>query len=229
MKIRDIYDKYLTDFIIINRPERHLVWKYANIQEGEYILDVGCGYGNMCDKITRKGAYAYGIDIYPDNIKRAREISLGIFQVGDISKGIKYDDFDKVVSISTLEHIRNLDAAIKNISKALKHGGEVIFSIETTFSLKEKPKGNYPNERINNITLRSISNILGKNHITITKCSYLYKNTFSRAINDTACLLQRNKFGVLLNLILFPLYPIFLFIDWFGYDGYVMVIKGVKK
>lgn len=230
--LRDFYDKYLNDYLLINRPERQLVWKWADIQKEDKVLDVGCGYGNFISRARRKGALAYGIDILPENIERAKEISNGFFEVKDISKDWEttHSNFDEIVSISTFEHIHNLDNAISNISKSLKLWGRLIASVETSISFEGKPKGDFPNERVNQITLDTLLHILKENNLIRLRHKYLYKNPLSRALCKFSLFLQKSKLGVLLNLLMFPfIYPLFMIVDYFGGGGYVLVIEARRE
>lgn len=96
------------------------------------VLDVGCGHGSMCVYMASKGAKkVIGLDINNDLIQFATEnvkknypqledqiefLNISLEEYGD-------NNFDYIISKSSLEHIINLKQVMEEIKKHLKVGG----------------------------------------------------------------------------------------------------------
>jgi len=80
--------------------------KLLGIQKGDYVLDLGCGKGNLINYLKKKGVHSYGVTIseeqYNLNKKRGNNIILG-----DYTKFNKelVNKFDFIISTGSLEHI----------------------------------------------------------------------------------------------------------------------------
>lgn len=95
------------------------------------ILEVGCGIGNF-SKDLRKYGSIFAIDINPEYIKKAKRFLGKKTGLGDIEKG-KYffggQKFDCIICINVLEHIRDDQAALKNMYKLLNKRGYLILLV----------------------------------------------------------------------------------------------------
>lgn len=98
-----------------------------NAQSNERILDLGCGSGELANKIMEGAASVVGIDNSPDMIEKAKlKFALGEFQVADASN-FEFDrPFDAVFSNAALHWVVNYKAAISCIYKSLKPGGRMV-------------------------------------------------------------------------------------------------------
>lgn len=110
------------------------VWQYGeellnllSVQPGELILDLGCGTGQLTEKIAQAGAIVMGIDYAPAMIEKAKEnYPLVEFAVAD-GKDFKVDrSFDAVFSNAALHWIKEPDAVIRCIRVALKPEGRFV-------------------------------------------------------------------------------------------------------
>ena len=45
----------------------------ANVEEGDYVVDLGCGDGRIVISAARRGAYGHGLDLDPERVKEAKE------------------------------------------------------------------------------------------------------------------------------------------------------------
>ncbi|WP_153796572.1 class I SAM-dependent methyltransferase [Foetidibacter luteolus] len=99
-------------------------------QQGEHILDVGCGTGQLASEIQGYGADVIGMDASPEMIAKARETYNDIeFFVKDATDFSFDTRFDAVFSNATLHWISKQPEAIRCIYEALKPGGRFVFEM----------------------------------------------------------------------------------------------------
>lgn len=110
------------------------VWQYGESvlqllspQPGERILDLGCGTGQLTEKIASSGANVVGIDNSAEMIAKARQNYPNLqFEVAD-ARHFRFDQpFDAVFSNAALHWIKEPDAVISCIQQALKPEGRFV-------------------------------------------------------------------------------------------------------
>ncbi len=110
------------------------VWQYGedllnllSPQPGEYILDLGCGTGQLTQQIAIAGAEVMGIDAAPTMIEQAKQNYPHLqFAVADARDFQVEQPFDAVFSNAVLHWILEPDAVIRCIYQALKPGGRFV-------------------------------------------------------------------------------------------------------
>jgi trans-aconitate methyltransferase len=110
------------------------VWQYGesliellNPQPGERILDLGCGTGQLTEKIAQMGAEVLGIDAAAAMIAQAKANYPHLDFTIAIAQNFQVDrPFDAVFSNATLHWVKEPDAAIACIRDALKIGGRFV-------------------------------------------------------------------------------------------------------
>lgn len=110
------------------------VWQYGESllevlapQAGERILDLGCGTGQLTDKLASRGANVVGIDNSAEMIAKARQnYPLLQFEIAN-AQSFQFDQpFDAVFSNAVLHWIKAPDAVISCVRQALKPGGRFV-------------------------------------------------------------------------------------------------------
>ena len=101
------------------------VLELLNPCPGERILDVGCGEGTLTQQIVDRGATVVGIDSSPDMIAAARARGLDA-RLADAEALTFENEFDAVFSNAALHWIRNHDALLAGIARALRGGGRFV-------------------------------------------------------------------------------------------------------
>ena len=92
---------------------------------GEHILDLGCGDGALSVELMAAGAAVVGIDSGADMIAAARALGVDA-HVGD-GQALTFDAaFDAVFSNAALHWMRDADAVIAGVKRALKPGGRFV-------------------------------------------------------------------------------------------------------
>ena len=108
--------------------------KYAGVERGREVLDVGCGTGVVALTAARFGAKVTGVDLTPELLVRAREnraiMGLDVaWQEGD-AEALPFADakFDIVVSQFGHMFAPRPEIAVKEMLRVLKPGGTIAFS-----------------------------------------------------------------------------------------------------
>jgi ubiquinone/menaquinone biosynthesis C-methylase UbiE len=131
------------------------------------ILDNGCGIGHLRKILPEKMNYV-GLDISQGMLQVARKRSMNVV-VGDSQNLCLTDDcLDLIVARSLLHHLPDPEAAIIEMQRVLKRGGEVVF-LDTNFSfINNIPrwavyKGTRFSREHKNLKSRDILQIVGGN------------------------------------------------------------------
>lgn len=96
---------------------------------GKRVLDYGCGYGGRTVRYAELGASISGTEIVPSMVEDAREFAArksvvtDIHLVDDLHLPFKDNTFDVVISYDVFEHVRDLDASLRECVRVMRPGG----------------------------------------------------------------------------------------------------------
>jgi trans-aconitate methyltransferase len=94
-------------------------------QPGERILDLGCGDGWLTEKLVEAGCQVVGVDSSAEQVAAARERGLEAYVMD--GRELKFEgEFEAVFSNATLHWIKQPEAAIAGVWRALKPGGRFV-------------------------------------------------------------------------------------------------------
>lgn len=110
------------------------VWKFGedlmkllNPQKGERILDLGCGTGQLTQKIAERGADVLGLDSSPEMIGQARQNFPSLPFVLKDAAGMGFsEEFDAIFSNAALHWMLDAPAVAEGMSRALWKGGRIV-------------------------------------------------------------------------------------------------------
>ena len=94
-------------------------------QPGERILDVGCGDGALTERFRNAGCLVVGVDSSPEQVWAALGRGLDA-RIIDASALPFEREFDAVFSNAVLHWIRDADAVIDGVWRALRPGGRFV-------------------------------------------------------------------------------------------------------
>ena len=94
-------------------------------QAGEDILDLGCGDGSLTQSIRDFGCNVLGIDSSEDMIRSCRARGLPAEQM-DGTQLTFGQEFDAVFSNAALHWMKEPDAVINGVARALRPGGRFV-------------------------------------------------------------------------------------------------------
>src|SRR3989344_1809191 len=134
--IKKIPKKYLEDFLRV-APLSHALWRsiealsFSQEQFTPPVLDIGCGFGEFAGVVFDK--VEVGIDISSKDLERAlkgkKYVKVQWADARDLP--FKAASFGTVTSVSVMEHIKNSEDVIREVSRVLKRGGVFIFTVPT--------------------------------------------------------------------------------------------------
>lgn len=94
--------------------------------KGKHLLEVGCGTGLLLERFARFAEHATGIDLSPGMLARARERGLDVTEASATSLPFANASFDVTCSFKVLPHVRELDVALREMTRVTRPGGIVI-------------------------------------------------------------------------------------------------------
>ncbi|HET8664746.1 MAG TPA: methyltransferase domain-containing protein [Nocardioides sp.] len=119
----------------VMRPTTLSLLERAGVTSGMRVLDVGCGGGDvtfdLASLVGLTGAVT-GIDIDATKIDLARADAeqVGVtnleFRVGDVNDGLGEEEYDAIYVRFVLTHLRDPEAAVAIMARALRRGGRLI-------------------------------------------------------------------------------------------------------
>jgi trans-aconitate methyltransferase len=106
------------------------VMEWLAPRAGERILDIGCGDGALTEKIAASGATIVGIDESEDMVRaaKARGLDARVMQAEalEVESEEFWGQFDAVFSNAALHWMRDQEAVLRGIKRALKPGGRFV-------------------------------------------------------------------------------------------------------
>jgi SAM-dependent methyltransferase len=197
------------------------------------VLDAGCGIGLYSLEIAKRGFKVTGIDFEQEKINTAKELSQssGIkakFICKNLVKIKLKEKFDIILCSEVLEHIKNYQKVISNLTKLLEKDGKIIITVPK-ISKYSKNIENY--KRFGHVypgfTEENLKETLIKNNLKILEIKF-YSHPFTRfalSLNE-----RLYAYPILLGLFFYPLYFLSFF-DFFNKDkkdGLFIVAKKSK-
>lgn len=141
-EIRDVYDRIADDYKVKRENPETATWNdlleapaidsvLEPIVKGRRVLDLGCGYGLVTQKIFKWGGHAVGVDISENMIALARQENPEVeFRVGQLNH-LPFDDqtFDIVASSLVMHYVKELGPGFAEVARILRPGGDFVFTM----------------------------------------------------------------------------------------------------
>jgi 2-polyprenyl-6-hydroxyphenyl methylase/3-demethylubiquinone-9 3-methyltransferase len=146
--------------------------------ESRQVLDLGCGSGGASARLAAAGHSVVGVDISSTGIAVARaRAPQVVFELVEAGAPFPFDDarFDACFCSEVLEHILDVEAAVREVHRVLISGGLFLLTVPyhglvknlgiacVSFERHFDPSG----EHIRFFTRRSLSSLLARNGFTV--------------------------------------------------------------
>ena len=102
------------------------VLEWLNAQAGEFILDLGCGDGQLTGRLAATGAHLLGADASMEMVAAARAQGIEATQANAESLPFQDAKFDAVFSNAALHWVQNQEAMMAEVHRVLKPGGRFV-------------------------------------------------------------------------------------------------------
>jgi SAM-dependent methyltransferase len=102
------------------------VLEWLDPQPGEYVLDLGCGDGQLTQRIAGSGAHVLGVDASAEMVAAARERGIEAEHAKAEELPFRDATFDAVFSNAVLHWIRGQDAMLEQVHRVLKPDGRFV-------------------------------------------------------------------------------------------------------
>jgi ubiquinone/menaquinone biosynthesis C-methylase UbiE len=117
-------------YALINSPaiehRRNLrrVHRFLAPQPHERLLEVGCSRGYLTRLVQQTAPHTIGVDLNSAAIARGVTTGLSVMD----AQRLRFDDetFDKVFSFHCIEHVPDLETALREMDRVLKPGGSLL-------------------------------------------------------------------------------------------------------
>lgn len=146
----DAYNAWGKDFACQRRvPWEELTPLVAYAKKGNRVLDVGCGFGRLCNLLKDIGVSYVGVDQSDEQLRIAREMyHHAEFKKADMAD-LPFPDasFDIIYCIAALHHLTTNElraAAMKEMARVVKHGCLIImtnWNLHGAWAKKQIEKG----------------------------------------------------------------------------------------
>ena len=127
------FEDLVSDLTTSENKALELTCEHANLQDGQHILELGCGWGSLSLWMAQNFPKSKIISVSNSNSQReyimgqAKERNLKNLKVitADVNSFETGITFDRVVSVEMFEHVRNHRGLFQRIHSWLKPGGKL--------------------------------------------------------------------------------------------------------
>lgn len=117
-------ERYARDFRFVAEYGRALIG-LLDPRLGERVLDLGCGDGSLTAELAQTGVSLVAADADPSMVAMARARGLDAYTVN--GHALPYEgEFDAVFSNAALHWMKDADAVIAGVARALRPGGRFV-------------------------------------------------------------------------------------------------------
>jgi ubiquinone/menaquinone biosynthesis C-methylase UbiE len=137
--LTEVYDNWFSTPLgrLIKHYELELVMNLLKPGQGELILDAGCGTGMFTSDIIESGASVIGLDVSRPMLKKAvynMEYRFSCVCSDMLNLPFENNAFDKAISITAIEFIKNARQALGELERVTKPGGAIVVATLNSLS-----------------------------------------------------------------------------------------------
>ncbi len=201
------------------------------------LLDAGCGMGLASVYWSTKFKRVLGVDQDKTKIKQANILAKDnhikniTFKAADILKGnFATEKFDFIICFEVIEHVKDHKILIRNLSKRVKKGGEIILSFPSNSYISAIAQKSLQHEVVGFLP-KDIQKVAQKENLKLIK-TFSFGNTLLVQWLIAFDFFTRKTFPFIspfLFPIFYPLVVLDLYMPQMGIPrGYVLVLEKLK-
>ncbi len=103
---------------------------------GAKVLEAGCGTGLILQRLASVADEAWGVDLSPGMLEKARERGLNVKEASITDIPFEDELFDLVCSFKVLAHVPDITKALEEMSRVTKPGGRLFLEFYNPWSLR---------------------------------------------------------------------------------------------
>ncbi|MER8977171.1 methyltransferase domain-containing protein [Mesorhizobium sp. M0800] len=156
---------------VVNPPEvsdrqAGAIWELLSLKQGSPVLELGCGYGRITNRLAEKGAQVSGLDISPILLKKAEadadKRGLNVeYVLGDMRSLPWRDRFDAVfLWYTTFGYFEDADneKVIREAASSLRNGGRLLIDYSNRLAFLRHKSPIYIVQRNDDLRIDIMSN-----------------------------------------------------------------------
>jgi SAM-dependent methyltransferase len=153
------------------RSAAETIRNQVNLTKNKRILDVGCGEGYMRYFFDHNEGRWFGVERWKERIEISQKLGYEVVDIDINSNLLPYPDgfFDIVIASHVIEHLSNIDFALKEMDRVLKKDGLLLIATPTKppliawlVNLHHKSNPNKIGETQNAFSASSLKRFIGK-------------------------------------------------------------------
>ncbi|MDE3241328.1 MAG: methyltransferase domain-containing protein [Nitrospirota bacterium] len=121
-------DRYRDAFSQVFQQEWNRALLAINRRPVDRVLELGCGSGILLKELKARSRFVVGFDVSPDMMRRARPLGAPLVTGNGSVLPFRDASFDLVSCRGVLHHLPDVPAALREIHRVLRPGGELILS-----------------------------------------------------------------------------------------------------
>ncbi|RWP55360.1 class I SAM-dependent methyltransferase [Mesorhizobium sp.] len=155
----------------VNRPEisdkqTETIWRLLSLKQDSSVLELGCGYGRITNRLAEKGAEVTGLDISPSLLKKAEADATqrGVkveYVLGDMRSLPWQDRFDAAfLWYTTFGYFDDADneRVLREAASSLRKGGRLLIDHANRFAFLRHKSPIYVVQRNDDLRIDIMSN-----------------------------------------------------------------------
>lgn len=173
---------------------------YSFVKKDSNILDVGCANGYLLETLRDRGfENLYGLDISDNCLNTVKSKGFEVYRGGVFVENKEmYDKFDCITCTQVLEHVYDLNGAIKNLKSMLKEEGLLYIEVPDASRyhlIANNPFSHFQYEHIVHFDPTSLTNLALKHNLKVKQVIQrdVNFNSFSASIPYISIVLQKIK------------------------------------
>jgi SAM-dependent methyltransferase len=152
----------------------------AGARRDLHLLDCGCGTGHNLATLLRPYGRAFGFDLTPAGLLRARAAGVPLARADMAAIPFQSARFDLVSSFDVMQYVTDDYAVMKEMARVLKPGGGLVVTAAALDVLRGGHAGTWPEvRRYTTARMRSIVEGAG---LTVRRLTYLFASLFPAMI-----------------------------------------------